>query len=183
MGTVALILSLSSGWTQSLPSLPPLPPPCDPSWGENWLIANGCPGTYTVFDQTFVRDTGKPKTENAGFTVPVTGEGNLKIVNGPNSGKRISSAVIDLNGETIIEPDKFNQNVGMIEMPVQFLKGSNTLSVKLNSNPGGSISMQIIIEIPEPVAAAGCSNAIPVCATAGIVESTVAKAITKTAKT
>lgn len=173
MGAVALMLSMSSGWAQSLPPMPELPPPCDPSWGEDWLIANGCPGTYTVFEQTFVRDTGKPKTENVEFAVPVAGKGSLKIVNGPNGGILISSAVISLNGTEIVGPDKFNQNVGTIEVPVQLLKDSNTLSVKLNSKPSGSISIQITIQIPEPVAATtGCSSTIAIRVMASMTEAT-----------
>lgn len=115
-----------------------------------WLTNTVFAATQTVLEKTFVRETGKPETQTAGFMVPVAGEGKLKIVNGPNGGKRISSAVISLNGTEILGPDKFNQNVGTIEVPVNLLKSSNTLSVKLNSAPGGSILIQIIIEIKDP---------------------------------
>lgn len=34
IGAAAFMLSMSSGWAQSLPPPPPPPPdPCDPSWG------------------------------------------------------------------------------------------------------------------------------------------------------
>lgn len=112
-----------------------------------WLTNTAFSFTKTVLEQTFVRDTGKPATETVKFTVPVVGEGRLKIVNGPNGGKRISSASISLNGKEIVGPDKFNQNVATIEVPVQLIKDTNTLSATLNSNPGGSIFIQITIEL------------------------------------
>ncbi|MEI2770837.1 MAG: PKD domain-containing protein [Candidatus Competibacter sp.] len=106
--------------------------------------------TKTVLEKTFVRNTGKPTTETVSFSVSVADEGTLKIINGPNGGKQISSANISLNGQEIVGPDKFNQNVATIEVPVQLLKGDNTLNVKLNSNPGGSISVQVAVELIAP---------------------------------
>lgn len=115
-----------------------------------WFTNTALAFPKTVLEQTFVRGTGKPTTESVGFAVPVSGEGNLKIVNGQNGGIRISSASISLNGKEIVGPDKFNQNVSTIEFPIQLLNGDNALSVKLNGNPGGSISVQVAVELIAP---------------------------------
>src|SRR5947199_1385041 len=97
-------------------------------------------GTFTAFGpKTYVRDTGAPVTLSDSFSVlnPSTTY-TLRVTN-----NGISSGVISINGVQIVGPDDFNQNVSSIERPVS-LSGSNQISVELRSQPGASISVQII---------------------------------------
>ena len=95
-----------------------------------------------LFEETFVRGKGKPKTEQRNFTA-LAGESSLIIHNGDANGKnRASSAVIILNGTQVVGPNEFNQSVGLIEKSV-VLNQNNTLEVELRSAPGSSINVQI----------------------------------------
>lgn len=85
-----------------------------------------------VFQETFVRNNGKPQTEERNFNA-VVGEGSLIIHNGNANGKnRVSSAVIILNGTQVVGPNEFNQEVGLIEKPV-VLNLNNILEVQLEA--------------------------------------------------
>lgn len=67
---------------------------------------------------------------------------------------KITSATITLNGETIVRQNEFNKNVNSINKSIK-LKPHNRLKVKLNSKPGGSITLYIhaapIAEIEFPI--------------------------------
>ncbi|MBI5746848.1 MAG: N-acetylmuramoyl-L-alanine amidase [Nitrospirae bacterium] len=67
----------------------------------------------------------------------------MKVINGTSDGmNRISSASIKINGIEVVKESDFNQQVAIIERPVS-LGTDNRLLVKLQSNPGGFISVEI----------------------------------------
>lgn len=96
--------------------------------------------------QEFVREKGKPFTEEREFSAPFPGDFCLVVVNGdhgPPQGKRISSAVISIDGEHVIGPDLFNQNVGLVTESVHLEQGQHVLGVQLRSKPGSKLTVAI----------------------------------------
>jgi hypothetical protein len=86
----------------------------------------------------------------------------LNIQNGDSSGNhRISSGWIYINGTQVVGPSDFNQNVATITRSVS-LTSSNSLLVKLASNPGSYIILNIggTNKYPPPVANAGPSQTV-----------------------
>lgn len=96
--------------------------------------------------QKFIRNTGKPFTEEREITAPFPGDFCLVVVNGehgPPHGKRISSAVISIDGEQVIGPDSFNQNVGLVTESVHLEQGQHVLGVQLRSKPGSFLLVAV----------------------------------------
>ena len=67
----------------------------------------------------------------------------LRIVSGDRSGKnRVSSAEIRLNGSLVAGPNRFNQQVREIVVPVSLLP-DNTISAQLQGAPRGQLTVTI----------------------------------------
>jgi hypothetical protein len=105
-------------------------------------------GTWNAFGpKTYTRGTGAPVTVTDNFSVlnPST-QFTLHIMNGGltnSSTELVSSSVILINGVQVVGPNDFNQNVSVLDVPVT-LQTSNTISVQVRGQPGGSISVQVI---------------------------------------
>src|SRR6267143_3847302 len=105
-------------------------------------------GTFTVFGpKNYVRGTGAPVTVTDTFTVsnPST-QFTLKAFNGGLENAQtelVSSSIVTINGAQVLGPSNFNQNVSEIEVPVT-LQASNTLSVQVRGQPGGTLTIQIV---------------------------------------
>ena len=106
-------------------------------------------GRYTFlrsldFFGTFIRNIKAPIVVTRNF--PVTQSElaySLRVINGdPDGGNRVSSAEIRLNGFVEVSPDRFNQQVSEIVVPV-VLRASNTVSVELRGKPGGKIIVTV----------------------------------------
>jgi len=98
-----------------------------------------------LFEQTFVRGTGKPVTEEVSFDIPAPAEQyNIIITNGNSDGtNRCSSANADINGIIILVPSDLNQNVYIIERDI-LLNPVNLLTIELRSVPGCFLNVKII---------------------------------------
>jgi hypothetical protein len=95
----------------------------------------------------YLRTTGKPDVYNDTFLGTVA-LGKLILTNGTSDGKnRVSSASIFINGQQILGPSDFNQQVYNLEVPIN-LTTNNTICVKLASKPGSYITVKIIEEVP-----------------------------------
>jgi RHS repeat-associated protein len=98
----------------------------------------------SVFHKTYVRESGEPQTVEDEFSVPdPSGEFLLLVQNGEGGERRVSSAVISINGEQVIGPNEFNQQVGFIEKPIT-LEEDNVIAVEVRGAPGGFIIVNII---------------------------------------
>jgi len=86
-------------------------------------------------------ENGKPVTQVKNFSGS-SGEATLKVCNGVDA-KKISSAIISINGNDVLGSSTFNQNVGCIEKMVNLDDGNNILAVQLKSEPGGKVSIEI----------------------------------------
>lgn len=110
----------------------------------------------------YVRSTAKPVTVSDAFSVATPGTAMLHITNGGAFGQyeRVSSAVITLNGVTVVSPSEFSQQVGLIDKLVP-LAALNTLTVELRSRPGSGLTLAILIDAGgnhAPVANAGANQ-------------------------
>ena len=98
--------------------------------------------------EKFTRATGKPVTlvrrfDTSGFLGPFW----LCIENGSDRGVRISSAVIGLNGRTVVRPEAFNPKVILIEKEIELLQ-RNSLTIQLRSRPGSWIRVTVLGTLP-----------------------------------
>ena len=96
--------------------------------------------------EDFVRATGAPVTLTRTFSVldPTT-TFTIVIQNGGSNNKfgRVSSAVVTLNGNEIVGPSEFNQQVATIQKPVT-LQATNTFTVELRGAPGGGFTLEFV---------------------------------------
>jgi hypothetical protein len=102
---------------------------------------------YALEPTNFGRDKGKPEVQTAQFAVlnPDTTY-TMKIFNGGMRNeykKRVSSAVITLNGQVVVGPKDFNQKVRVIERKVM-LQENNKIEVELRSAPKSGVTIEII---------------------------------------
>lgn len=90
-----------------------------------------------------VRTSGKPITSTDSFFGTV-GAGRLIVVNGNDFDldSRVTSAVIMLNGEQVLGPGSFDEEVAEIEIPVD-LVADNTISVELRGKPGRLLTVRV----------------------------------------
>lgn len=104
-----------------------------PAWGQTPMWG----------PEVFVRGTGQPVTDTMYFSVPdSTWQYTIVVQNGVPDSIRVSSATISINGEVIIGPNEFNQNVSEIRKPIQ-LRKDNEITVRLAGKPGGTITITI----------------------------------------
>ena len=94
--------------------------------------------------EEYVRDTGNPQKVTNTFSVQdSSAEYSIVVQNGEGKRGHVSSAVIHLNGETIIGPDEFSKQVDVITKPVN-LKEQNELAVEVRSEPGSSLIVTVL---------------------------------------
>jgi len=119
--------------------------------------------TFTAFGpEAFIRKTGQPVVETTSFTVknPDTTY-TLCVYNGGTNPeyKRVSSAIVTLNGSTVFGTNDFNQQVSVLKKQVTVSAG-NELQVELRSQPGSALT--VIVEgrdeIPPDVAITSPEN-------------------------
>lgn len=56
----------------------------------------------------------------------------------------VASALIYLNGDLIAGPSDFSDPSKTLEVPIDLLKGNNSLDVELRGAPGGTLSVQFL---------------------------------------
>jgi RHS repeat-associated protein len=117
--------------------------------GAVWPAHSG--GQMAMFGpRRFDRTTGPANQYLEQFALPpgVTSPFTLHIQNGePNGSNRVSSATIKLNGTEILIQSDLNQNVASIDRIVT-LNALNTLEVRLTSNPGSYLIINISGPMP-----------------------------------
>ena len=115
--------------------------------GAVWPTQTG--NNLTVFGpRRFDRTTGSPNQYLEQFSLPsgIISPFKLRIQNGSADGtNRVSSATVKLNGAEILIQNDLNQNVATIERTVD-LNATNSLEVRLTSNPGSYLVINISAE-------------------------------------
>lgn len=99
----------------------------------------------TVFGpELYTRDTGKPQkivksfSANTGW-VPFA----ISVKNGNGKKEKASSAVVDINGQSILNPDDFSKEISEIIVLVK-LKAQNEIAVEVRGEPGTFITVTIL---------------------------------------
>ncbi len=101
----------------------------------------------------YLRSTGSPDVYTDTFSA-IVGEARLIVKNGKWDGSQritdaISSASVAVNGVEIFGTDDFNQQVYLLESPINVAE-DNSISVELASNPGSYITIEVAQEVPAP---------------------------------
>src|SRR5262249_35308680 len=100
--------------------------------------------TVAFGPKQYIRDAGPPDTFTETFQYDGTSPCQIVVVNGNADGThRISSASISLNGQQIVGPRDFNQQIGEIVKAVVVLAGQNQLSTTLRSKPGSFLTVRV----------------------------------------
>ena len=102
----------------------------------------------TVFEHTYVRKTGSPITQTDTFP-GIKGRTTIRVTNGgleKAGNRKVSSADIVLNEETIIDSSNFNQNVEVVEVEKTLDGKINTIEVTVRGKPGGALTVQVLAE-------------------------------------
>ncbi|MGB2929905.1 MAG: hypothetical protein WBB70_13425, partial [Desulfobacterales bacterium] len=108
----------------------------------------------TIFGPNqYVRTTGSPDVFTDSFTA-ISGSGMLIVKNGAIDGNSrisdaISSASVYVNGEQIFGTSDFNQNVYLLQSPVNLLE-NNSITVELASSPGSYLSIEVTQQVDPP---------------------------------
>jgi N-acetylneuraminic acid mutarotase len=96
-------------------------------------------------DLTFLRASGEVVSNTVEWNSR-GGPGTLAVYNGgleDTETEKVSSSKIILNGNLIIGPQNFNQNVETIKVPINLVEGSNMMSVEVHGKPGGRIKLDL----------------------------------------
>ncbi|CAG1021317.1 hypothetical protein MTYM_00918 [Methylococcales bacterium] len=102
----------------------------------------------TVFEHTYVRETGSPKTQTDTFP-GIKGLATIRVTNGgleEADSEKVSSADIVLNEETIIDSSNFNQNVEVVDAEKTLDGKINTIEVTVRGKPGVALTVQVLAE-------------------------------------
>ena len=119
------------------------------------LIGTSYAGNVTVFGPAQYTTTTQGGTDVFTNTFSaLAGEALIIVRNGTLTGTNridnaISSARVFVNGTEIFSPNDFNQNVYLLESPIN-VGGSNTISVELNGSSGRYLTIEITQQVPEP---------------------------------
>ncbi len=95
-------------------------------------------GTFTIFDQTLVRRTGEPQTVT--FEVPTRATSGVLHIESHD----VASAVITLNGATIVAPNDFTPHVTVIERRISLIAGKNQMTVEIRGEPEDWLQLRIL---------------------------------------
>jgi hypothetical protein len=113
------------------------------------------PGTgwagFLVFGpETFQRETGEPQKVLRAFSVDnPSGTFWLQVSNGSGGKNLVSSAVIWLNGEEVVGPEEFNQQVLGFSKDLT-LQADNVLEVEVRGIPGSFLTIEVREVDPNP---------------------------------
>lgn len=117
-------------------------------------------GTPVFGKEKFSRDKGSPQRIVRTFAVS-NPDSDFRIVVQNAEGKRgrVSSAIIELNGERIIGPTAFNKQTDVVAKPAQLQK-MNEIAVEVRSEVGSSIFVTVLgPDTPAPAPLSGISVA------------------------
>jgi hypothetical protein len=103
----------------------------------------------TLFDRTFVRETGQPKVEAFDLAAAAAGSYQLEI-----DTTNAASAIVTINGTAVLAPKDFNNNVTHLTRTVR-LQSRNRVTVELRGQPGGTLRLFITAtdEVPPTITA------------------------------
>lgn len=108
-----------------------------------WVVSVPASAAILFGPEKFTREAGAPDTTSRTFAANNPGATYRLVVENGAAGKdRVSSATIYLNGVEVVRPSDLNQRVERVEKEVRLLE-DNTLAVRLASNPGGFLTVNL----------------------------------------
>ncbi len=118
------------------------------------LVGSSNAGNVTVFGPSQYTTTQGGTDVFTDIFSALASEALITVRNGTLTGTNridnaISSARVYVNGTEIFSPNDFNQNVYLLESPIN-VGGNNTISVELNGSSGRYLTIEIIQQVPEP---------------------------------
>jgi hypothetical protein len=101
------------------------------------------PPTVVYRSESFERTTGQPNAFQATFPAcdPASVH-RLRVENGPQGARRVSSGTVILNGTVVIDPSDLNPQQGEIVRSVSLLP-ENTLALRLGGGPAGQVRVTV----------------------------------------
>lgn len=93
--------------------------------------------------ETYVRTTGQQDVYTDTFPFAAQATLPLWVHNGDEGGHRVSSGSIAINGQTVVTPSDFGQQVALFARPAPLVSGVNTITITLGGDPGGFITVWI----------------------------------------
>ena len=118
------------------------------------FLGRSSAGEVTMFGpKQYVRTTGALNVYMDTFSA-IPGEAKLTVKNGNWDGSEritdaINSASVTVNGEEIFGPDDFNQQVYLLEAPINVAE-DNSISIELASNPDSYLTIEVTQEVAPP---------------------------------
>lgn len=110
-------------------------------------VVGSTPSSNAIFGpKKFTRTTAQPNVFQERFSLDqgLAGSYVMRIQNGDVTGSnRLSSAIVKLNGKSLLTPSDLNQKVDRLEVPVT-LNTQNVLDVELRSGPEGYLLISIL---------------------------------------
>ena len=95
--------------------------------------------------ELFERTTGQPNRFQVTFPAcrnDPTAQYQLRVENGPQGARRVSSGTVIVNGAAVIDPSALNQQNGDIVRSISLLL-QNTLALRLGGGPGGQVRITV----------------------------------------
>lgn len=103
----------------------------------------------------YERTDGPPNQYSDSFDVPLPVSAVLWIQNGDGDGNRTSSAQIAVNGTTVAGPSDFTKPLDLVVKVVPLPRGTATLDVLMNGEPGSVITVTVMVQGNHPDIALG----------------------------
>jgi len=101
-------------------------------------------GAAIAGPERYERQTGQPVTHELSFSSPEGPVACIHITNGETDGSgRVSSARLWLDGNEVIGPNHFNQNVASVDKPLSIVSGNHLLETRVASMPGSSLTVEV----------------------------------------
>jgi len=122
-------------------------PGCDPQLQAQTVAAEVCnaPGNRPLLASLMLdRATGRPQEASREFEA--TGQGVLCVDNGYR-GASATAGWVDLNGASVADPSRFQQDVGLVAQEVP-LSGASTLAARIAGSPGSGFRVRLYGEAP-----------------------------------
>lgn len=115
----------------------------DPIASPAALPSAPCERGEVGLTESFSRRRGKPTEETRSFELETDSRVCLSIENGSSGADRVSAAWIYVDGDLVVGPDRFDQQVDHLRETLILAPGKHDLRVRLASKPGAQLDVTV----------------------------------------